>query len=403
MMPMRLTEEKWALREVAADFLAKACPLELARQHDEAGTFPMDVYERIGELGWQGIPFPEEYGGAAGDAIDETIVVEQLGRAMGPLASAYLISVMTCGKAIRDLGTPGQIDRWLRPVIEGKSLLAFALTEPNAGSDAAAITTRATKTGAGWQLSGQKMFCTGAPLADAILVAAKTAQGAAKDSISIFILDVDAAGLQIDPIPMMGLHPYPSCILFLDEIELPDEALLGEENSAWLHLTTSLNRERLGVAAMCTGMAQAALDFAVPYVQQRKQFNVPVATFPAVRHHIAKMATMIDSARLLTYRAAELEAGGRPSTRAASIAKIRATDAAVEAARLGMRVLGGYGYAAEYPMERFMRDALVHPIAGGSNEIQHNIVAHALRAPRKREEPALDVVGSAQGPEEGMA
>jgi alkylation response protein AidB-like acyl-CoA dehydrogenase len=178
---------------------------------------------------------------------------------------------------------------------------------------------------------------------------------------------------------MLGILPFPSCAVFLDDIELPREALLGEQNGAWRHLTTSLNRERLGVAAMCTGMAQAALDFAVPYVQQRQQFGVPVSSFPAVRHHIARMAALIDSARLLTYRAAELEASGRSSTRAASMAKIRTSDAAVEAARLGMRVLGGYGYSTEYPMARFLRDALIHPIAGGSNEIQRNIVAHAVR------------------------
>jgi alkylation response protein AidB-like acyl-CoA dehydrogenase len=376
---MQLPEEKLALRETAAAFLADACPLEVARRHDEAGTFPRDLYERLGDLGWQGILFPAEYGGSDGDMIDVTIVLEQLGRAMGPLASAYLISVMTCGLALWDLGTPAQIDHWLRPVIAGRSILALALTEPGAGSDAAALTTRAAKTADGWRLSGQKMFCTGAPQADALLVAAKTAPGPAKSSVSIFIVDVHAAGLQIDPVPMLGLHPYPSCGLFFDDIELPEDALLGEVNTAWRHLTTSLNRERLGVAAMCTGMAQAALDFAVPYIQARRQFGVPVSSFPAVRHHIARMASLIDSARLLTYRAAELEAAGRSSTRAASMAKIRTTDAAVEAGRLGMRVMGGYGYTAEYPMQRFLRDALIHPIAGGSNEIQHNIVAHALR------------------------
>jgi hypothetical protein len=179
---MQLSEEKIALRQMAADFLAEECPLSLAREHDEAETFPTDLYEKLGHLGWQGIPFPEKYGGSEGDMIDVALVIEQMGRAMGPLASAYLISVLTCGLTLLDLGTPDQIDRWLRPVIEGRSMLAFSLTEPNAGSDAAAITARAKQTDNGWLLSGQKMFCTGAPLADALLVAAKTGSGPAKNS-----------------------------------------------------------------------------------------------------------------------------------------------------------------------------------------------------------------------------
>jgi alkylation response protein AidB-like acyl-CoA dehydrogenase len=375
-----LAEDKATLQAMAADFLAHECDLDFARRHDEAGTFPADLYRKLGELGWLGIPFAAEYGGSEGDALDEAIILEQLGRAMGPLASAFLISVLTCGKTIRDLGTPEQRARWLPPLITGEAMLAFALTEPQAGSDAAALRTRAVAAGGGWVLNGQKIFCTGATLARQLLVMARTDTGstAERGAISMFVVDTASAGLTITPIPKLGLHPYPSCMIFLDDVRLPPGALLGEPHQGWPHLGTSLNRERLAISAMCTGMAQAALDVARRYAAERHQFGRPLADFDAIRTHIAAMTAAIEGARALTLRAAWLETSSMPSTRAASMAKIRSTEAAVDAARLGMQVLGGYSYTMEYPMQRFLRDALIHPIAGGSNEIQRNIIARDL-------------------------
>jgi alkylation response protein AidB-like acyl-CoA dehydrogenase len=375
-----LADDKAALKDMAVDFLSRECDLDFARRHDETATFPADLYRKLGELGWLGIPFAAEHGGSAGDALDEAIILEQLGRAMGPLASAFLISVLTCGKTIRDLATPAQRDQWLPALISGESMMAFALTEPQAGSDAAALRTRAVRSGAGWALNGQKVFCTGASLAGHLLVMARTDTGsaAARGTISMFVVSTDVPGLTITTIPKLGLHPYPSCTLFFDDVRLPDDALLGGLHQGWPHLATSLNRERLAISAMCTGMAQAALDVARRYVAERHQFGRPLADFEAIRGHIADMAATIEGARALTMRAAWLEASGMPSTRAASMAKIRSTEAAVDAARRGMQVLGGYSYTMEYPMQRFLRDALIHPIAGGSNEIQRNIIARDL-------------------------
>lgn len=378
-MHVELTDDKAALKAMAADFLSRECDLDFARRHDEAGTFPADLYRKLGELGWLGIPFPAEYGGSEGDALDEAIILEELGRAMGPLASAFLISVLTCGKTIRDLGTPEQRARWLPPAITGEAMLAFALTEPQAGSDAAALRTRAVPHGAGWVLNGQKIFCTGATLASQLLVMARTdtRSADARGAISMFVVDTDQPGLTITPIPKLGLHPYPSCVIFFDDVQLPADTLLGDLDGGWQHLATSLNRERLAISAMCTGMAQAALDVAVRYIGERRQFGHLLGDFEAIQAHIAHMAAAVAAARALTMRAAWLEAA-RPSTRAASMAKVRSTEAAVNAARLGMQVLGGYSYTMEYPMQRFLRDALIHPIAGGSNEIQRNIIARDL-------------------------
>jgi alkylation response protein AidB-like acyl-CoA dehydrogenase len=379
-MVVEFPAEKQDLLSMVRDFLAKRCPPDLARACDEESRFPHELYRQMGDLGWQGIPFSADVGGSEGDPLDEAIVVEQLGRAMGPLASAYVISVLTCGKTVRDLGTPEQQQRWLPPVIAGTSLLAFALTEPGAGSDAAAITTRAVKREGGWLLNGQKIFCTGASLADNLLVMARTADGSPKRSISMFVVRTDAPGVTINNIPKLGLHPYPSSMIFFEDVALDDADLLGEPGDGWPHLVSSLNRERLAISAMCAGMARAALDAAVAYAGDRKQFGTTITGFDAVRQHIADIAIDVESARALMLRAARLESEGKPSTLAASVAKIRTTDACVNAARLGMQVLGGYGYTNEYPMQRFLRDGLIHPIAGGSNEIQRNIIAGELLA-----------------------
>jgi alkylation response protein AidB-like acyl-CoA dehydrogenase len=393
-----LTDDKSALKAMAADFLARECDLDFARRHDEAGTFPAGLYRKLGELGWLGIPFAEEYGGSEGDPLDEAIVLEELGRAMGPLASAFLISVLTCGKTIRDLGTPAQRARWLPPTITGEAMLAFALTEPQAGSDAAALRTRAVRADQGWVLNGQKIFCTGATLANQLLVMARTDTGntATRGVISMFVVDTNLPGLTITPIPKLGLHPYPSCTIFFDDVQLPADALLGALHQGWPQLTSSLNRERLAISAMCTGMAQAALDVALRYIGERHQFGQPLAHFEAIQTHIADMAAAVAGARALSMRAAWLELSGMPSTRAASMAKIRASEAAVNTARLGMQVLGGYSYTMEYPMQRFLRDALIHPIAGGSNEIQRNIVAKDL-------ELSLAAHGATEAAAEGAA
>jgi alkylation response protein AidB-like acyl-CoA dehydrogenase len=379
-----LPADKQVLQQMAREFLADRCNLEFARACDEDGRFPHELFKEMADLGWQGIPFSSEYGGSEGDPLDEAIIVEQLGRAMGPLASAFVISVLTCGKTVRDVGTQAQKERWLPSLISGESMMAFALTEPEAGSDAAAITTRAVKDAQGWRLNGQKIFCTGASISQHLLVMARTGDGRAKNSISMFIVDTSSPGLTISSIPKLGLHPYPSCMIFFDDVVVDDSQLLGEPGGGWPHLVSSLNRERLAISAMCTGMAQAALDVAATYATQRKQFGVTIKDFDAVREHVADMAIAVESARALMLRAARLEAAGESSTRAASMAKIRTTEACVDAALLGMRVLGGYSYTMEYPMQRFLRDGLIHPIAGGTNEVQRNIIAQDLLASATR-------------------
>ncbi len=380
-MIAELPAEKRELRDVAREFLANECPEEFARRCDENEEFPWDLFRRVGELGWTGIAFPEEYGGSDGDELDEVVVVEQMGYAMMPLAASFLVTVLTCGKTIRDLGTEEQKQRWLPMICRGEGLVAYALTEPEAGSDAASIRTRAERTAAGWLLNGQKVFCTGSGISELILVMARTGEpGSAQGGISMFLVDPKAAGVAHHKLPKLGLRPYPTYEIFFENVELPEDALLGEVNGAWRHLVKSLNRERIACAAMCTGTAQAALDYAIGYANGREQFGVPISTFQAIRHKLVDAYLKVDAARLLTYQAAWLETQGASSVAAASAAKVWATEAAVDVARDGMQVLGGYSYMLEYPMQRFLRDSLIHPIGAGTNEIQRNIIAKEILA-----------------------
>lgn len=379
-MEFDLSPEQIAFRESAHEFLAKECTLEVARRHDEAETFPHELYRSIAALGWAGLPFDTSYGGTMGDEVDEALVVEQLGYAMMPLAACFLVTVLTCGKTIRDVGSDGQRRTWLPRIASGDAYVSYGLTEPSAGSDAARVATRAQRTSGGWLIDGQKTLCAGADMASAILLIARTGTPeSGRGGLSMLLLDPAAPGVTITPLPTLGMRPYCTCAVWLDNVEIPAEALLGEENGAWRYLVSSLGRERIAAAAMSTGTAQAALDFAVEYAKGRKQFGAPIGTFQAIRHRLADAHVRVQQARLLTYRAAWLAANGQPSTLAASMAKVWASEAAVDVAGDGMRVLGGYSYLLDHPMQRYLRDSLMSPIGAGTNELQRDIIARELK------------------------
>lgn len=378
-MDLELGADKVALRDAAREFLSRECPEALVQECDRQARFPHELYRKVGGVGWTGIPFEERLGGSPGDELDEALVVEQLGYAMMPLAACFLVTVLTCGKTIRDLGTDDQLEHWIPQIARGEAYVAYALTEPAAGSDAASITTRAQRTADGWLVNGQKMFCTGADMADVILLMARTGEpGSGRAGLSMFLLDPKSEGVTVTGLDKLGLRPYHTNIVYLEDVHLSGDALLGDVDGAWRYLVRSLNRERIAAAAMCVGAAQAALDVATAYAKERHQFGVPIGSFQAIRHKIADMHVRVDLARMLTYRAAWLEAAGMTSTRAASMAKVWATEACVDVANDGMRVLGGYSYMMEYPMQRYLRDALIHPIGAGTNEIQRNIIAREL-------------------------
>jgi alkylation response protein AidB-like acyl-CoA dehydrogenase len=374
-----LPEEKRELRDTVRKFLERECPQSAAQEYDEHEEYPWELWRRIAKLGWTGIPFSIEDGGSEGDELDEAIIVEELAYAMMPFAASYLVTVLTCGKTIRDLGSDEQRKRWLPMISAGEGLIAFALTEPESGSDASSLRMRATPVDDGWILNGQKMFCTGAGIAKAIVVMARTGTpDSGSRGISAFLVDAETPGITCRKLAKLGLRPYPTYEVFFDDVHVREADVLGEVDGAWRHIVRSLNRERIACAAMCTGTAQAALDYAIGYVNERHQFGVPIGSFQAVRHRLVNAYMRVDAARMLTYRAAALELAGERPTAEASMAKVWATEAAVDVARDGMQVLGGYSYMLEYPMQRYLRDSLVHTIGAGANEIQRDIIAKEM-------------------------
>jgi alkylation response protein AidB-like acyl-CoA dehydrogenase len=372
--------EQVALLESVRELLAKECTLDLARRHDETGTFPHGLYRRIAGLGWLGLPFGAAFGGMTGDEVDEALVVEQLGYSMLPLAACYLVTVLVCGKMIRDAGSDEQCRWWLPRIASGEAYVSCGLTESSGDSGSALVAARAERAGEGWLINGREVLCPAADMARAILLVARTgAQRPGSSGLSVFLFDPAAPGVTITPLAALGSRPYRTCAVSLDHLELPAEALLGEENNAWPYLISALNRQRIAEAAMCTGAAQSALDAAIEYAKGPGRFGVPSAESQAVRHRLADAHVRVHQARLLTYRAAWLEANGRPSVRAASMAKVWASEAAIGVAGEGMRVLGGRGSLLDHPMQRYLRDSLSSPVGAGTNEIQRDIIAKELK------------------------
>jgi alkylation response protein AidB-like acyl-CoA dehydrogenase len=387
LMELDLSARQIALRESVRELLARECTLEFARRHDEAGTFPHGLYRSAAALGWLGLPFGAACDGAAGDEVDEVLVVEQLGYAMAPLAACFLDTVLVCGKMIHDVGSDGQRRAWLPRIASGDAYISWGLAGvswglagPPAGPGAAPVAAGVQRTGGGWLVSGQEVFCAGADMASAIVLVVRTGTAEpGSGGLSMFLLDPAAPGVTVTPRPALGWRPYRLCAVCLDNVELPAEALLGEENGAGDCLVTALNRERIAVAAMCTGTAQAALDFTVGHVRGGRQPGVPAGVSQAVRHRLADAHVRVHQARLLTYRAAWLEANGQPSALAASMARVWAGEAATGVAGAGMHVLGGCSCLLEHPMQRYLRDSIMSSAGAGAGELQRDIIAKELK------------------------
>jgi alkylation response protein AidB-like acyl-CoA dehydrogenase len=268
----------------------------------------------------------------------------------------------------------------MQPMIEGKNYMAFALTEPQTGSDVAAIKTHAVKKGGDYVLSGQKWFITSAHMADFLVVVAKTDREAmpVHNGFSLFLVDAKAQGVSMSPIHTMGRHTTHTNQIYFDEVRLPVDRLIGEENKGWKTLMRGLNLERMAIAACGAGNAQHAIDIAVDYAKQRVQFGVPISSHQVIQHKLADMRIKAELARLVTFRTAEMLDAGEDTRMETAIAKIVATDCDFETANIGMQVMGGAGYSMEYDMQRLFRDSRLGPLGGGSNEIQRNIMAKLM-------------------------
>jgi alkylation response protein AidB-like acyl-CoA dehydrogenase len=336
-------------------------------QHNQA------LYEKMAELGWLGLTVSEEYGGSDASMVDMCILLEESSRGMLPI-SAIGPTFITGGPYQR-FGTEAQKDNVLRGIVRGASQ-SISMSEPEAGSDVGNLSTKAEKTSDGWLINGQKTWCSNAHISENILLVARTDRGGGKhEGLTMFHVPADTAGLKISPIELMGGQTDTNDLYFTDVL-LPAEAVIGEVGNGWRQLMTGLNFERLIIAAQNLGAAQRAFDDALQFISQRKQFGRPIGSFQALRHRVADLATEIECTKLLVYSVAR-EADDHPDrvlAREASMAKLKATETARQVALAGMQMMGGYGYAREFDMEKHVRGALVSTILGGTSEIQRDII-----------------------------
>ncbi len=331
------------------------------------------IYRQMAELGWLGLTIPEQYGGSGGSMLDACLFMEETSRALAPIGG-YATTLIVAGATSR-FGTEEQKEEILGGIASG-SVEAIAMTEPEAGSDVGALSTSAKRVDGGFVLNGQKVFISNAHIADHVLVVCRTTKSGDKHAgLSMIWVPRDAEGLEIVPIKTMGGEETNH--LYLTDVEAPESAVLGEVDRGWTQLMAGLNVERLILAATMLGIAQLVFDEVIVYVKERKQFGRPIGSFQALQHRIADMATEIEAARLMTRWVASLvdEDPDEMLPREASMVKLYVTEVAKRAAVDGMQMMGGYGYASEYDMERLVRTTMVSTIYGGTSEIQRNIIA----------------------------
>lgn len=373
-----LDEEQFAFRDSVHGFLSRHATPDYIRECDEKKLFPKEAIRGMAEQGWFRVTLPEEHGGIGG-YMEMTAMLEVIGYHSIALSRYWNMNVNMVGGAIARFASEEIKTRVLPQLAEGRTFFAFALSENNAGSDAASLKTAARADGDDFIIDGTKMWITGALQADYILTACRTSnEGKPHDGISLFLVPAKAANLTITPIDMVGGHAIRTCEVNYQGVRVSREWMVGDLHRGWRQLTTVLAKERIALGAMCTGAAQAAFDLARGYAVVRKQFGRPVAEFQAISHKLVDVQTAIDAGRLLVYRAARLLSDGKPCSAQAAQAKFFASDSYVKAAIDGLQVMGANGYCMEYPMQRHLRESKLFQIFGGTNEIQRNIVAREI-------------------------
>jgi butyryl-CoA dehydrogenase len=378
-MNFQLTEEHEMIRRMVREFVEKEVAPR-AEEIDEKDEFPGDLFQRMGEVGLLGLPFPEAYGGSGGDYVSLVIALEEVARASGSMAIILDAHTSLCCEPLYLFGTEAQKQKYLVPLARGQKIGAFGLTEPQAGSDAGATRTRAVRDGDEWVINGQKIFITNGSIADVVVITAKTDPEKGTRGISSFIVEKGTPGFQSGrDEKKMGLKGSVTSELFFEECRVPVENLLGEENEGFKQFLVTLDAGRIAIAAMALGLAQGAFEKAVAFARERVQFGQPIARFQAIQWMIADMATEIEAARLLVYRAAWLKVQGTPFRQEASMAKLFATETSERVCRKAVQIHGGYGYVREYGVERMYRDQRLCAIGEGTNEIQRLVIArHVL-------------------------
>jgi len=377
-MHFELTEEQELIRRTVREFAEKEIAPR-ARHVDETGEFPTQTFHKMGGLGLMGLPFPEAYGGAEADSISTAIAIEEVARCCGSTALAYAAHLGLGSAPIAMFGTEEQKRRFLAPAAGGEYLGAFGLTEPQAGSDAGATRTTAALEGDEWVINGQKMWITNAPVAGHIIVTAVTDKDKGKKGISAIIVPRGTPGLSFGKHEAkMGLRGSVSTAVLLENVRVPKENLLGERGRGFVQFLQVLDGGRIGIGAMAVGLAQGAYEAALGYAREREAFGRPIGAHQSVANMIADMEVGIATSRLSVYRAAWLKDQGKPFSKEAAVAKLYASEVSEKVCRDAIQVFGGYGYSAEFPVERMYRDTRLLTIGEGTSEILRGVIAQSV-------------------------
>jgi len=377
-MDFELTEEQRQIRATVADFAEREIKPHASRW-DRDEIFPRDVIEKVGELGFLGVAFPEKYGGGGADTLSQVLVVEGLARHDAGLALSCAAHMSLASGHIASFAAEEQRMRYLPQMLTGKKLGAWCLTEPGSGSDAVAMVTRAIRSGDNFMINGSKMFITNGSVADVYVVMAITDAGAGRSGVSAFIVERGMTGLSNGrKIEKLGLHSSDTAEVIFDNVTVRARNLIGDAGAGYRQTLQVLEGGRIGIAGWAIGMARGAMEDAAAYAKERRQFGQAIADFQAIQWMLADMATRIEASWVLTCRAAALRDKGLPYGRAASMAKLYASETATWATIKAVQIHGGYGYVTEFPVERYMRDAKLSEIGEGTSEVQRMIIARSL-------------------------
>jgi alkylation response protein AidB-like acyl-CoA dehydrogenase len=378
-MDFGFTEEQEMLRATARQFVADVCPAERAKEWDEESAVPPELFKGMADLGWFSLPFAEADGGDGGGPVELILIAEELGRASFDVAMCY-IGVLIPGLTVFSWGSDAQRAYIREHVMTGRRRLAIALSEPDSGSDAAALRTFAQDRDDHFLVNGQKMWCTGAGLPDTMIATyVRTGPREPKHGgISLLLIDPQADGVEVRRTPTLARHILGTNEVYFSDVVVPRENLVGPQDQGWTVMLSNIELEKVIITGGYLGAAQATLDEMLAFAKTRQAFGRPVGTFQALAHAMADLQVEIDSARLLAYRAAWLLTQGRPCGREGAMAKLKGSETYVAAARLGMQVCAAHGFSTESVMSFRYRESIVATISGGTSQIQRNGIARSM-------------------------
>ncbi|AYD39478.1 acyl-CoA dehydrogenase [Clostridium fermenticellae] len=377
-MNFGLTKEQELIKQMAAEFVKNEVE-PLAKEVDAEEKYPIETMRKMAKYEMLGMPYPEELGGAGADYLSYILIVEELAKACTTTSTAFSAHTSLCCWPIYNFGTEEQKKKFLPDLLSGKKIGAFALTEPNAGTDSAAQQTTARKEGDSYILNGSKIFITNGGYADTFVTFAMTDKSKGTRGISAFVIERGMPGFTIGKVEdKMGIRGSSTTELIFEDLKVPEENLLGKEGKGFKVAMTTLDGGRIGIAAQALGIAEGALEYAINYMKERKQFGRPIAAFQGLQWYVAEMDTKVEAAKYLVYKAAWRKQEGLPFTVDAAQAKLFAAETAMAVTTKAVQILGGYGYTKDYPLERMMRDAKITEIYEGTSEVQKMVISGNL-------------------------